>query len=216
MTKSNIVRVFVIRHGQTDHNLQKILQGQLDTPMNATGHQQSQALGQRFSTIPIDHFVTSDLQRCQETLKYITQHQKSPSVKVTPNLRERDMGKVQGMYLKDALEQYGPQFRNYGEKEESLCRRVSLELKEIVEDANHENVIMCTHGGVITRFFNYLHSELGYELNEGLSAKDLRVPFNTSISIFDVDRSTGKGVIQSFGNTAHLGGDFKVDDQLLR
>ncbi|KAI3405377.2 hypothetical protein KGF56_001824 [Candida oxycetoniae] len=215
MTVNNIVRVFVVRHGQTDHNVQKILQGQLDTPMNSQGYAQAELLGSRFISTPINHFVTSDLCRCQETLEQITKHHTSPSIKITRNLRERNMGKVQGMYLKDAQAQYGPGFRNFGEGEESLCKRVETEFNEII-NGNHQYVLICTHGGVITRFFNHLFRDLNYQLADGLTEKDLRVPFNTSVSIVDYNRQTGKGIIQSFGNTSHLGGDFKVEDQLLR
>ena len=45
----------------------------------------------------------------------ILSHQQTKTVKYT-HLRERDMGKVEGMYLKDACEKYGPGFRNLGKR----------------------------------------------------------------------------------------------------
>ncbi|EDK43299.1 conserved hypothetical protein [Lodderomyces elongisporus NRRL YB-4239] len=293
--KDHRLRIFIVRHGQTDHNVQKILQGQLDTPMNSTGYSQSKLLGQRFSNLTIDKFVTSDLERCQETLRCILEQQPGdlntnsgatptldsstssttlsnlsnssnlvvknttgpcaeqdsvktasqqefsnhensipesnkkntftlqlvsshPKVKITPNLRERNMGIVQGMYLKDALAQYGPNFRNYGESESELCTRVWIEFQQLIaaSDDGIEYALMCTHGGVITRFFNYLHETLGFKLEEGMSKDDLKVPFNTSVLIVDIDRYHGEGMIRKFGCTKHLGGEFQVEDQLLR
>ena len=210
-----IIRVFIVRHGQTDHNVQKILQGHLDTDINETGKEQAEIVGKYLSRIPFDYFVSSDLTRCQQTLLPILSHQQTKTVKYTANLRERDMGKVEGMYLKDALEKYGPGFRNLGEKEGALCKRVEKEWNEIIEQG-HNNVLVCTHGGVITRFISYLYKELGYELNNKLTPDDLKVPFNTSVSVIDVEKKTKKGVIQAFGNTLHLGGNFEVKDQLLR
>ncbi|KAL1574998.1 hypothetical protein MG5_00041 [Candida albicans P57072] len=210
-----IIRVFIVRHGQTDHNVQKILQGHLDTDINETGKEQAEIVGNYLSKIPFDYFVSSDLSRCQQTLIPILSHQQTKTVKYTPNLRERDMGKVEGMYLKDALEKYGPGFRNLGEKEDALCKRVEKEWNEIIEQ-NYHNVLICTHGGVITRFINYLHKDLGYKLNNKLTPDNLKVPFNTSVSVIDVEKNTKRGVIQAFGNTLHLGGNFEVKDQLLR
>ncbi|RCK60384.1 hypothetical protein Cantr_08742 [Candida viswanathii] len=210
-----IIRVFIVRHGQTDHNVQKILQGHLDTDLNDTGREQAQIVGSFFSKIPIDYYLSSDLVRCQQTLQPIMAHQKTDTVRYTSNLRERDMGKVQGMYLKDALETYGPEFRNLGEKESELCARVEKEWKGLV-DQDYNNVIFCTHGGVITRFTRYLHETMGYSLNNKLTPGDLRVPFNTSITVVDVNKKTKEGVIQDFGNTLHLGGQYEVKEQMLR
>ncbi|MCP8719846.1 MAG: histidine phosphatase family protein [Asgard group archaeon] len=214
-TDPEIIRIFIVRHGQTDHNVQKILQGHLDTDLNETGRNQAQTVGKFFSQIPIDYFLSSDLIRCQQTLQPIMAHQEKDNVKYTANLRERDMGKVQGMYLKDALETYGPGFRNLGEKEAELCARVGKEWLDLV-DQDYSNVIFCTHGDVITRFTKYLHETLGYKLNNKLTPADLKVPFNTSITVVDVNKKSKEGIIQDFGNTLHLGGQFEVKEQMLR
>ncbi|EMG45981.1 hypothetical protein SBY92_005492 [Candida maltosa Xu316] len=211
-----VTRVFIVRHGQTDHNLNKVLQGHLDTALNETGENQAKTVGRFFANIPIDYFLSSDLTRCKQTLGPILAQQKQNDVKYTANLRERAMGKVEGMYLKDALEIYGPGFRNLGEKEEDLCKRVAKEWTELIDNEEHSNVILCTHGGVITRFTNYLYQTLGYSLNSKLRPEDLKVPFNTSITVVDVNKKTKEGTIQDFGNTLHLGGQFEVKEQMLR
>ncbi|RLV91249.1 Broad-specificity phosphatase [Spathaspora sp. JA1] len=213
---SNITRVFILRHGQTDHNVNKILQGHLDTDLNTTGKQQAETVAKYLSQFPIDYVVSSDLSRCKDTLEPVLVNQMNiQGVRYTSNLRERDMGNCEGMYLKDALAQYGPGFRNLGEKEEELCARVELEWNRISK-LTHKNVLICTHGGVITRFTNYLYSNLKYDLDESLTVQDLKVPFNTSITIIDINKETKTGKIQQFGNTVHLGGNFEVKEQLLR
>ncbi|EGW34648.1 uncharacterized protein SPAPADRAFT_130940 [Spathaspora passalidarum NRRL Y-27907] len=213
---SDITRVFIVRHGQTDHNVNKILQGHLDTDLNELGKQQAVTVGKYLSQLPIDYFVSSDLTRCRETIKEVLAYQNNKdNVKYTSNLRERDMGHCEGMYLKDALAQFGPAFRNLGEKEEELCARVETEWNTISK-LNHKNVLVCTHGGVITRFTNFLYTNMQYELDESITPHDLKVPFNTSITVIDINKKTNTGKIQQFGNTVHLGGNFEVKDQLLR
>lgn len=125
------------------------------------------------------------------------------------------MGVVEGMYLDDALAQYGHGFRELGEGEGQLVARVAREWDAVLK-LGYANVVVCTHGGVITRFVKHLYEERGYGLHESLTREDLKVPFNTSITVVDYDWEKGVGKIQCFGNTAHLGGNFEVKEQLLR
>lgn len=215
----NILRIFIVRHGQTDHNVQKILQGHLDIDVNKNGINQSKLVGEALKDITFDGFSTSDLIRCQNTCKNIVVHHPGIEVKTTPNLREREMGVVQGMYLKDALEKYGENFRNMGESRETFLERVDREWDQIVkstESKGYTNYGICTHGGVITAFINYLYNVKKYSLNPNLEPKDLKVPFNTSVSVVDINKESGRGTIQIFGNTDHLGAHLEVKDQLLR
>lgn len=213
------VRVFVVRHGRTEWNAKKILQGHIDIDINDEGREQAVKLGKHFKDILLENVVSSDLSRCVNTAKFILDYQKSPAYAVTSLLRERDMGKVQGMPLQEALEQYGVDFRNFGEKKEELILRVTEVWNNAIKASkvgNHRNVVLCTHGGVIGAFINHLHDDLQYKLGPGLTKEDLRVPYNTSITVVDIDKNTGKGTIQKFGVTEHLGGDFRVVNQLLR
>lgn len=218
-TDPNVVRIFVVRHGRTDFNAKKIMQGHLDIDINAEGQAQADKVGNYLKDIPFDHIVTSDLIRCVNTTKPILKHQEIQTPDVTSNLRERNMGPVQGMKMQDAIEQYGADFRNLGEKEHELLARVGSVWSQIYKKAvseNHTNSLVCTHGGVITTFINHLHSGQNYKLADGLEKADLKVPFNTSIAVIDLDKTTGAGTIQKFGVTEHLGGHFEVKNQLLR
>lgn len=218
-TDSEIVRIFVVRHGRTDWNAKKILQGHIDIDINKDGEEQALKLGQHFETIKLDNVISSDLSRCVNTSKFILEHQNDPIYSETPRLRERDMGKVQGMPLQQALEEYGEDFRNFGEKKHELIKRVTEVWNNAIKVAkvdDHKNILLCTHGGVIRAFINHLHDGLHYGLGNGLASDDLSVPYNTSISVIDIDKTSGSGVIQKFGVTEHLGGDFRVVNQLLR
>ena len=228
MTVSNItnsnpakVRIFIVRHGQTDHNVQKILQGHVNTPLNATGIEQAKKVGERFRNVPVDGFITSDLQRCANTISEITKlhPESSKRIVVTEDLSERNMGEVEGLKITDAIAQYGEKnFRNLGEQLPMIVARVSRKWDYVVNDSidnDYKNYILCSHGGVITAFTNHLH-DLGYLLEEGLTKEKLKVPFNTSVTVVDIDKSTKEGHIVMFGDTEHLGGQFEVKNQLLR
>lgn len=215
----NTLRIFIIRHGQTAHNIEKKLQGHLDIDLNETGYKQSQLLGESLRKVKFDGFSSSDLIRCQSTLMEIQKKQSSFEVNYSANFREREMGPVQGMHLKDALAQYGENFRDLGEGKAKFLKRLIKEWNDLIEfcvKEDYTNYGLCTHGGVITALVNYLYSDMNYELDKNLTPSKLKVPFNTSVTVIDIDKKSGNAIIRDFGNTSHLGEQLEVKEQLLR
>lgn len=201
------VRVFVIRHGKTDWNAKKILQGHIDIDMNDEGKEQAQKLGHHFKDIKLDLVLSSDLVRCTGTADEIRKYQPDVPYKTSANLRERDMGEVQGMSISAALAKYGADYKNMGEKNPELVARVSEAYDEFLQQAvknNFKNVVLCTHGGVIRSFTKHLHGLRKYSLGASLSSLELLVPFNTSVTVIDYNKSSGGGQISVFGVTEHL------------
>lgn len=73
----NIIRVFVVRHGRTEFNSKKIIQGHLDIDIDATGEEQAIKLAKYFDDFNFDACVTSDLVRCRSTIKDILKKKRS-------------------------------------------------------------------------------------------------------------------------------------------
>ncbi|GMM36947.1 phosphoglycerate mutase [Saccharomycopsis crataegensis] len=67
-TDPAILRLFLVRHGQTNANKNNILQGHLNTSLNLQGHSQAQLCGSRFQQVKVDKVWSSDLRRCLQTL----------------------------------------------------------------------------------------------------------------------------------------------------
>lgn len=61
-----LLRILLIRHGETDHNVKGIIQGQLDTPLNALGRIQASLLGAALGSERIDDIYASPLQRAAD------------------------------------------------------------------------------------------------------------------------------------------------------
>lgn len=227
-TDDRIIRVFIVRHGQTDWNINKILQGHKDIPLNKIGELQAKLLGKRFANenIKFDCWISSDLTRCIQTTKGIEEminnkDQIPERIIKDSSFRERYMGEVEGMKIDDARDKYGDNFRNLGETKDEMISRIYRSWISCLENCANEgdkNVLLCTHGGVIRNFVNYLHSEKNYKLASGLARDDLRVPYNTSVTVVDVyrDNVEGGGVIERFGCTLHLGEQREVVDKDLR
>jgi probable phosphoglycerate mutase len=206
-TDPQITRVFVIRHGQTPWNAQKILQGHKNVPLNDIGREQAIRLGQhlREKDLQFDKVISSDLDRCISTMEAA----KLPIHIKTPLFRERFMGDVEGLPLKEAKERYGPAFRNRGEQAPQMVDRIMEAWENLVVGPGNLNVAVCTHGGVIRALVRELDPD---GVGKG------QAPFNTSITVIDVplninDKNSIRVV--GFGSTAHLGSQQSVSKEDL-
>lgn len=97
---------YIIRHGETDWNVQRRLQGHSDIPLNAKGLQQAQGLSRIFKA-PIDLVISSDLIRAQQTGQNIF-----PQVQIltSPKLREAHLGDAEGLTKEQVLSSWGAVF----------------------------------------------------------------------------------------------------------
>lgn len=66
-------RIIIIRHGETQYNVERRIQGWIDIPLNENGHTQAQKLAERLSQELVSQIYTSDQKRAHETAKYISQ-----------------------------------------------------------------------------------------------------------------------------------------------
>lgn len=100
-------RLLLVRHGETDWNLQKRFQGQIDVPLNDNGRAQAQQAAEFLRTIPIDRAVSSSMLRPKETAEIILQHHPGLELELEDGLREISHGLWEGK-LESEIEQAFP------------------------------------------------------------------------------------------------------------
>lgn len=124
----------MVRHGETQYNKEKLLQGQgVDTPLSETGLQQCQALGQYLKDVPFTCVFVSNLQRAVQTAEIILKNNsqsRGVEMILEPLLRERGFGVAEGRPkedLKNMANAAGKACRDYtppgGETEEQVRLR---------------------------------------------------------------------------------------------
>jgi len=94
--------LLLVRHGQTEENLQHVLQGHMPGTLTPLGQQQAIDLAARLASQPIDIILSSDLKRATDTAELIRQHLPQPNpprVHTTTLLRERDWGTATGLVV---------------------------------------------------------------------------------------------------------------------
>ncbi len=93
--QSNL-RIYLARHGETDWNVQRRLQGGTDTELNDTGRSQARELARRLAGIQLDAIYSSQLQRSKKTAASVAGDRPFESL---AELNEQSLGKFEGVYL---------------------------------------------------------------------------------------------------------------------
>jgi broad specificity phosphatase PhoE len=82
-------RIYIVRHGETEENKQKIIQGHLDTNLNSEGERQADQVAKALKDIPFDVAYSSNLKRATDTAKRILVHHSGVEVQNHVAIRER-------------------------------------------------------------------------------------------------------------------------------
>lgn len=94
--------VYFARHGETDYNKQGLIQGWIDTPLNATGHAQAKAVAAALAKVtalePSFNFLVSPLLRARQTMGYVAEalELEPEQIVITPSVKELGFGIWEG------------------------------------------------------------------------------------------------------------------------
>lgn len=150
--------IFVARHGETDHNKNRILQLP-STPLSATGEQQAKCLAQRLQNENITRIISSDYLRAAQTAQALSQLTQI-EVELNPLLRERNLGDIRGQSY-DSLD-LDPFALDYippnGESWTDFHKRVARAWQFIAQQFTHSNghLLIVTHGLVCRALMPHL------------------------------------------------------------
>jgi alpha-ribazole phosphatase len=151
-----MTELILIRHGQTDWNLQGRYQGQSDVPLNDKGREQARQLVAKLQHIEIDAIYSSDLVRARQTAQILAEAIDAPLV-LDPRLREIHQGLWEGMLFQNIQQEYSRAFERRksdplqvappeGETVGQLRHRVLSALKDILEAHPNGRVAIVAHG----------------------------------------------------------------------
>jgi broad specificity phosphatase PhoE len=169
------MKIILIRHGETEQNVQGILQGHLDGDLTERGRQQIDKLAERLAEEKIDRIMSSDLKRATITAEQIAKYH-GLKVELDSALRERSLGIFDGRPLKelqdylnaspDRLRTPPPQ----GESVEQVVIRAERFLQTLIAKSAfcNQTVLISAHGLINRAFISLflgspLESVYGYE-----------------------------------------------------
>lgn len=183
------MQLHLVRHGQTDWNAARRIQGHRDIPLDHTGRAQARALGETLKQTAFSAVYSSTSCRARETAELVLQ--RSQAIICRDELREICLGEWEGRYWQEIERQepdryrqhmsYDPDFRAPGaETRGELRRRGIAALSAIVTETGTGNVLVVSHGALIKQV-------LAAFMNIDLSARNPVPPVpNCAHSIIDI------------------------------
>jgi len=160
--------IYLTRHGQTEWNLEKRLQGHGNSPLTEFGLNRAKELSERIKDIDIDTIYTSPIERAYKTAE-IVKGDKYIEVKVHEGLKEMNFGDYEGKITEEVmkenpdwdisaimrgnLEMRAPNGETLGEVRE----RVNSAMRDIIKENEGKNILIVAHGitlKAIMTFFN--------------------------------------------------------------
>jgi alpha-ribazole phosphatase len=200
-----MVKLFLVRHGETAWNKFYRYQGHTDVPLSEEGFRQAQLVAGRLKAKPLTAVYASDLSRARQTAEIIAAGH-GLTVITDPALREVDYGLWEGLTLAEINAKY-PGLRDKwladpenmavpgGESLGAVRDRAVAFIEKIRPQHPDGNVVAVTHGGLIAMLLlTYLNEDVNF----------LRKFFarNTNVSRIDFADSGVKVVY--WGDASHL------------
>ena len=150
-----MVKVILIRHGETDWNTKQIFRGRVDVPLNDVGLTQAKAVGASLKNIQIDAIYSSPLGRARETAKVLAES-RSLEVELEEGFIDIDFGKWQGIAHEKIKEEYeslyerwlkNPQMVTFpgGESLRDVSTRSMRALEKVIKKHSGKTIAIVSH-----------------------------------------------------------------------
>ena len=200
-----MTRIFLIRHGETEWNKEKRLQGNSNVNLAPEGIHKAKLLAEKAPFPYIDAIYSSDLSRAVSTAEILAERFGLP-VNQVPELRETNFGDWEGRSIRELATEYPEDFGKFftdperchpphGETFLHSQVRVINALYRIIADHDEQNVIIVTHGAVIRLI---ICAALQIPIHKMWSIGQ----FNMGVNVLRVD--DGNITVELMNGTAHL------------
>ncbi|MEZ7717443.1 histidine phosphatase family protein [Leptotrichia wadei] len=185
---NNKLKLYIVRHGQTEWNVLEKFQGQLNSPLTPEGIEKVKETAKELKNIKFKAGYTSQMGRTIATAEMILENNKYEQEKTSdqklklqklPELNEIHFGEWQGLTFKETFVKYPKEAHNYfydvknynaknikGEELKDGLERFLKGLEKIREEQKSGNILIVTHGTVLELFFNYIQNREADDLDE--------------------------------------------------
>lgn len=203
-------RIYFIRHGESDWNKKKRVQGQKNTKLTEKGRKQAHLLGKKLNKLNIDIIYSSDLDRAKETSEIINEYINSELI-LSKMLREMNFGNWTGKLLQNIKENKKEDYNKWmtypelvkfdsGESLEDVKKRMNKFFKEILKNDMYKDIAIVSHGSTIKMgIIALLKAENSLYKNMSIH--------NTSLTVIEL--RDYNNVLLRFNDTSHLEGVYE-------
>jgi broad specificity phosphatase PhoE len=169
---------FLLRHGESEGNRRRMIQGHVDMPLTDVGRDHARAAGKYFSRGGLDHILSSPLSRARETAEIVASSLANgsgqgpePQISFLDCLKELDTGIFSGLTVSEIQEQFPEEWDAFthrsweavpsAERLEELLARAAETWEAMIQAAEGgaRNVLAVSHGGMIQWLFKLTFSD---------------------------------------------------------
>ena len=183
------MKLYIIRHGETALNVNGVMQGRIDEPLNENGRNLAVLTGRGMKGIRFDACISSPLGRAVETAELVLRESGNDvPIRIDDRLLEMDFGEIDGRKISEMgdmsmlffLDPFAfPGFPG-GETIRELCERTQPFLKELIAKDDGKTYLISTHGCAMRAMTNELMKDpsdfwLGH------------APYNCSLTIVEAE-----------------------------
>ena len=200
-----MLKLILVRHAITEDNKGCKLSGHIDSILSEEGKKQIKDLNKFLQLEKIDKIYTTTSSRTKYTVEEIAQERNIEIIE-KDTLKEISFGDFEGLDFNEIKDRYPDEFQkmidegyNYrypnGESLVDSYNRVVKEIKDIVNNNDNKNILICSHGGTIRNILTYLISNsYNYHWNFRID--------NCSVTTLEID--DGFAVINNMNDTSFL------------
>ena len=179
-----VLKLYIVRHGETEWNVIKRFQGQLNTPLTEKGMEKLRKTGKKLENVLFDEVYTSELGRTVASAEIILNENrgyrnKKLELKKLAELNEVYFGVWQGLTYEEVFLKYPEEGNNYfynvknykaenveAEKLEDALERFLKGINKILDSHESGNILVVTHGTVLEMFMNYVANNSIFDIDE--------------------------------------------------
>ena len=195
--------IWLVRHGESDANVEGVWQGQSDAVLSSQGEEQARRLGTRLAGHHFDLVLASDLQRTMRTaaLAGLTPER-------APAFRELDLGRWEGLTSAEVMARYPDEMRALmggedlpiggGETWRGFCARVDSTVNDLAARLREDQrALVVTHGGFIGAYLSgllrYRHRPRPWPVEH---------PANTAVTVIHAENDSVR--LRTMNDATHL------------
>lgn len=160
--------IYLLRHGETNWNLEGRLQGQRDVMMNERGISQIQKAGEILAglNVNIEVILASPLMRALKSAEIVADRlgYAAENIVTEPLFMERSFGGAEGLIYKEIEKDFLKNKFQKVETVDALCERAGKAFQKTVESHEGKNILIAAHGAVLKALIQWItNGNIKYE-----------------------------------------------------